>query len=276
MLPLLLLLQAAPRPVTFESQGITLAGEISYPPGNGPFPAVALVHGSGPATREGNAPLVTLFRDLGFAVLAYDKRGTGKSGGEHRGVGVRNSDSMIPLLGADAAAAARLLAMDPLVDVARVGLAGGSQAGWVMAAALRDGPIRFFVALSGPAVSVGEEMYFSRYFERTDRPLVQADSVMDLFTGAPGYDPLDDLRHGDAVGLYILGGLDRSVPTSRSVTRLQRLDSSSARFTVILLPTGDHALFDARTGAPLPFGIELVAWLRRIGADTRVRGTTTR
>jgi len=236
-LTLLPLLQAAPRPVTFESRGITLAGEISYPPGDGPFPAVALVHGSGPATREGNAPLVALFRDLGFTVLAYDKRGTGKSGGEYRGVGVRNSDSMIPLLGA---------------------------------------PIRFFVALSGPAVSVGEETYFSRYFEHTDRPLVQADSVMDLFTGAPGYDPHDDLRQGDAVGLYILGGLDRSVPTSRSVARLQRLDSSSARFTVVLLPTGDHALFDAYTGAPLPFGVELAAWLRRIGADTRVRGATTR
>ena len=119
-------------------------------------------------------------------------------------------------------------------------------------------------------------MHFSRYFEHTDRPLVQVDSVMNLFTGAPGYDPHDDLRQGDVVGLYILGGLDRSVPTLRSVARLQRLDSSSARFTVILLPTGDHALFDAHTGAPLPFKVELVAWLRRIGADTRVRGAATR
>jgi hypothetical protein len=183
---------------------------------------------------------------------------------------------MISLLAADAAAAVRLLATDQRVDAARLGLAGGSQAGWVMAAALRDAPIRFFVALSGPVVSVGEEMYFSRYFERTDRPLPQADSIMALFSGAPGYDPLDDLRHGDAVGLYILGGLDRSVPTSRSVARLQQLDASSARFSVILLPSGDHALFDAHTGAPLPFGNELVAWLRRVGVDTRVRGATAR
>ena len=276
MLALLLLLQAAPRQVTFESRGVILAGEISYPPGSGPFPGVALVHGSGPATREGNAPLVTLFRDLGFAVLAWDKRGTGKSGGEYRGVGVRNGDSMISLLGADAAAAVRLLATDERVEAARVGLAGGSQAGWVMAAALRDAPIRFFVALSGPVVSVGEEMYFSQYFERTDRPLAQADSVMAHFSGAPGYDPLDDLRHGDAVGLYILGGLDRSVPTSLSVARLQQLDASSARFSVILLPSGDHALFDAHTGAPISFRDDLVAWLRRVGVDTRVRGTTAR
>lgn len=264
---LLLLLQApAPRQVTFESQGVTLAGEISYPAGNGPFPAVALVHGSGPATRAGNAPLVSLFRDLGFAVLAYDKRGTGASGGTYRGVGVRNSDSMIALLGADAAAAARLLATDPLIDAGRIGLAGGSQAGWVMASALANAPIRFFVAFSGPAVSVGEEMYYSRYFEEADRPLAEADSIMTRFPGPSGYDPATDLGNTNAVGFYILGGLDRSVPTAQSVTRLQRLDSAApGRFTVLVLPTGDHSLLDAKTGTALPFGNELVAWLHRVG-----------
>ena len=99
---------------------------------------------------------------------------------------------------------------------------------------------------------------------------------MALFSGAPGYDPLDDLRHGDAVGLYILGGLDRSVPTSLSIARLHRLDASSARLSVILLPSGDHALFDAHTGVPLSFEDDLVAWLRRVGVDTRVRGATAR
>lgn len=232
---------------------------------------MALVHGSGPATREGNAPLVVLFRDLGFAVLAYDKRGTGASGGTYRGVGTRNSDSMIPLLGADAAAAARQLAVDARVDTTRIGLAGGSQAGWVMAAALGHAPIRFFVALSGPAVSVGEEMYFSRYFEESDRPLGQADSVMALFSGPTGYDPLADLHQSRAVGFYILGGLDRSVPTSRSIARLHQIDST--RFAVLILPTGNHGLVDARTGAQLPFGDQLVAWLRRVGIDARLRGT---
>lgn len=256
----------APRQVTFESRGVSLAGEITYPSGNGPFPAVALVHGSGPATRAGNAPLVTLFHDLGFAVLAYDKRGTGASGGAFRGVGVRNSDSMIPLLGADAAAAALLLATDPRVDPKRIGLAGGSQAGWVMAAALAGAPVRFFVAFSGPAVTVGEEIFYSDYFEHSDKPLTEADSVMAQFTGKPGYDPVPDLRKSDAVGFYILGALDRSVPTAQSVARLRALDATaSGRFTVLLLPAGNHALFDARTGAALPFGGELVAWLQREG-----------
>ena len=276
MLSLLLLLQGPVRQVTFESRGVTLAGEISFPPGMGPFPAVVLVHGSGPVTRDGNAPLVTLFRDLGFVVLAYDKRGTGASGGGYRGVGVPNSDSMIPLLAADAAAAAHALAADRQVDTTRIGLAGGSQAGWIMAAALGHAPIRFFVALSGPAVSVGEEMYFSRYFEESDRPLAQSDSLMALFAGPPGYDPVEDLRQGRAVGLYILGGMDRSVPTSRSVARLRQLDPASSRFTVLVLPAGNHGLADARTGAPIPFGDELVAWLHRVGVDAGVRDAGAR
>ena len=140
-----------------------------------------------------------------------------------------------------------------------------------MAAALSDGPIRFFVALFGPVVSVGEEMYFSRYFEASDRPLGQADSVMALFTAPAGYDPLEDLRQSGAVGFYILGGLDRSVPTARSVARLRQLDST--RFAILVLPTGNHGLADAHTGTPLPFGEQLVAWLRRVGVDTRLRGT---
>jgi hypothetical protein len=265
----ILSLQGTPpaiRQVTFESQGVTLAGEISYPAGNGgPFPAVALVHGSGPATRAGNAPLVTLFNELGIATLAYDKRGTGASGGAYRGVGVRNSDSMIALLGADAAAAARFLATDLRLDATRIGLAGGSQAGWVMAAALSGAPVRFFVALSGPAVSVGQEIYYSDYFEQSDRPIREADSLMALFHGAPGYDPIPDLRQANAAGLYILGALDRSVPTALSVARLHSIDPTGARFTVLVLPNGNHSLFDPRTGAAIPFEGELQAWLRRAG-----------
>lgn len=59
----------------------TLPGVLAVPEGEGPFPAVVLVHGSGPNDRDetvgGNRP----FRDLawglaskGIAVLRYDKR----------------------------------------------------------------------------------------------------------------------------------------------------------------------------------------------------------
>ena len=58
-----------------------LGGTLTLPRGAGPFPAVVLVHGSGPADRDGtlgpNKPLLDLaygLADRGVAVLRFDKR----------------------------------------------------------------------------------------------------------------------------------------------------------------------------------------------------------
>ena len=58
-----------------------LGGTLTLPRGQGPFPAVVLVHGSGPADRDGtigpNKPLLDLAYGLaerGVVVLRYDKR----------------------------------------------------------------------------------------------------------------------------------------------------------------------------------------------------------
>ena len=58
-----------------------LPGTLAIPKGNGPFPAVVLVHGSGPQDRDEtigpNKPFLDIARTLaaqGIAVLRYDKR----------------------------------------------------------------------------------------------------------------------------------------------------------------------------------------------------------
>jgi dienelactone hydrolase len=58
-----------------------LPGTLSMPNGTGPFPAVVLVHGSGPQDRDETVAASKPFRDLawglasrGVAVLRYDKR----------------------------------------------------------------------------------------------------------------------------------------------------------------------------------------------------------
>jgi pimeloyl-ACP methyl ester carboxylesterase len=85
----------APRPysqvaVQFENvaAGIRLVGTFSKPKGKGPFPAVLLIAGSGPMTRDEQTDYHRTFLVLadylnrrGIAVLRYDKRGVGSSGG---------------------------------------------------------------------------------------------------------------------------------------------------------------------------------------------------
>jgi dienelactone hydrolase len=69
------------RDVTVGSGEWALPGVLSLPKGSGPFPAVILVHGSGPNDRDESIGPNKPFRDLaeglaslGVAVLRYDKR----------------------------------------------------------------------------------------------------------------------------------------------------------------------------------------------------------
>jgi dienelactone hydrolase len=69
------------RNVTVDAGGWPLPGTLTMPNGDGPFPAVILVHGSGPGDRDQSLGPNKPFRDLahglatqGIAVLRYDKR----------------------------------------------------------------------------------------------------------------------------------------------------------------------------------------------------------
>jgi len=69
------------REVTVGSGDWALPGTLAMPVGKGPFPAVVLVHGSGPNDRDETVEAAKPFRDLawglasrGIAVLRYEKR----------------------------------------------------------------------------------------------------------------------------------------------------------------------------------------------------------
>ena len=74
--------------VEWELDSMTMRGTLVHPPGDGPFPAVVFVAGSGPTDRDWNTPLLPgtngsarLIADAlaraGFASLRYDKRASG-------------------------------------------------------------------------------------------------------------------------------------------------------------------------------------------------------
>ncbi len=125
-----------------------LPGILTLPKGDGPFPAVVLVHGSGPNDRDETMMSLKPFRDLaeglaerGIAVYRYDKR-TYVYGIEMA------ADRQITLEEEtieDAVAAVRLLAGQESIDPGRIFVLGHSLGGNAIpaiAAALKDQPIQ--------------------------------------------------------------------------------------------------------------------------------------
>jgi len=130
-----------------------LAGTLTLPAGAGPFPAVVLVSGSGPNTR--NEPIMAhqLFLVLadhltrhGIAVLRYDKRGTGASTGDYAKATTQDFAN-------DADAAAAWLRGRKEIDPGKVGLIGHSEGGLIVPmVAVADPKVDFIVMMAGPGV----------------------------------------------------------------------------------------------------------------------------
>lgn len=133
------------------SDGAVLAATLRTPSGQGPFPAVLLLGGSGPQVRGGFQRLQDRLLAAGVATLEYDKRGCGQSTGERI--------ESVSRLAADAEAAVALLRTRPQIDPQRIVILGSSQGGVIApAVAVEDKRIRGVVmqvapALDGPQIA---------------------------------------------------------------------------------------------------------------------------
>lgn len=132
---------------------IKLAGTVTLPGGTGPFPAVVLITGSGPHTRDtrvANFPVMKIvsdyFADLGIASVRYDKRGCGDSEGVYEPHNLANFTN-------DAVAAVQFLASVEQVDSKEVGVLGLSQGGLIAPAVNVYCPdLAFIVLMAAPGV----------------------------------------------------------------------------------------------------------------------------
>lgn len=117
-----------------SADGTLLEGSLFLPAGAGPHPALAMLHGSGPQSRNGFYGqirfLAEAYARAGIAVLAYDKRGVGGSQGDW-------PTASLDQLAQDGAAAVRALQARADIDRARIGMTGSSQAAWIIPMALR-------------------------------------------------------------------------------------------------------------------------------------------
>ena len=134
---------------SFQGSGVVLAGRLTLPPGEARVPIVVLIHGAEHSSALETYALQRQFASAGIGVFAYDKRGTGASGG-------RYSQNYL-LLATDAVLAMREARRLAGVRAGRVGYQGGSQGGWVAPLAARIEPVDFVIVSFGLAVSPLDE-----------------------------------------------------------------------------------------------------------------------
>ena len=152
------------------SANLQLAGTLTVPPGAGPFPAVVLLSDGGAHDRNGTVGNFGLLGQLadyltqhGVAVLRFDDRGIGKSGG--------TSPATMNEQMSDAQAALRYLRARPEVNPNQLGLVGHGEGGnTALLAAAQLVPPAFVVGLApygmlGAEVAVQQQVITLRNLE---------------------------------------------------------------------------------------------------------------
>jgi dienelactone hydrolase len=237
--------------VFVRSGRVLLGCTLSIPPGSGKRPAIAFAHGGGPAPRSYNSINQLYLNHLGLATLSCDKRGVGQSGGSY--VGAFPSAGVVDQYARDVEAQARWLATQPEIDPARIGIAGPSQAGWIMpVAAAREPAIRFMVGFVPPTLTQGETDLWANLNGAGESAPTRTDEDMEnevRRAGPSGVDPMPSIRAMRIPAIWLFGGKDRIVPTRLCVERLDPLTHEPGRdFSYLVFAGGTHGLVKTENG----------------------------
>ncbi|NNE71449.1 MAG: hypothetical protein HKN29_13955 [Rhodothermales bacterium] len=294
--------------------GITLQASLIKPEGAGPWPAIVLLSGAELATRDRMIYRKTgnVFLERGLAVLVYDKRGAGDSGGDPE------NTTYAQLVG-DAVGAIDLLRQQPEIDSERIGVLGVSESGWLTPEINeRVGGLAFVINKSGAPLSVREtvawEVYndlmadgveeasareqtevYRRLWEYriapTDAERVALRQTLDQWEHQPdsqlpteirevdadyvadiSYDPTPFLERMTTPTLYLYGTEDINIPSAASVVRLDELIADGRPISYHVFPGEGHELGGFRLST---LGYEFVDGYADLIGDFAERHTST-
>lgn len=133
---------------TFEVKNgaIKLAGELASPEEK-PKGLLLLVHGSGDGPRRAYDLWANFFLSRGWAVVVFDKRGSGESAGDwHEASFITLADDVRKVL-------KWIRARKELAGL-KVGLWGVSQAGWIIPQLTAESAVDFAIIQAGPSTPV--------------------------------------------------------------------------------------------------------------------------
>lgn len=235
------------------AQGIDLAGMLFVPPGDGPFPAAVIIHGSGTSLRA-NRWYLTLakhLQDAGISVLLPDKRGSEQSGGDWRTADFED-------LATDTLAAVEFMRGQELVALSEIGIIGMSQGGWIAPIVARDADdLGFVVSMVGSTVTPNEQLLFeedhnlrqfgflpgvSYAIALMSTRYIRNVRMAEFYAAVGEYDPLPLWDRMTTPALAIFGRDDTNVPTVESAERLQALGNDAIR--IVIYEGSGHALAD--------------------------------
>ncbi len=220
------------RQVTIGSGLVSLPGTLAMPEGDGPFPGVVLVHGSGPHDRDETIGGLRPFQDLaqglasrGIAVLRYEKR---TKVYQEELAGTRDMTVKEEVID-DALAAVKLLRATPGIDRRRVFVAGHSLGAFLAPRiGVLDGALAGVILLAGPSRPMSEVVHDQAQWllapeasevQRLAAPGVEAEAkaLADLYAGQPG--PASGMILGASVSYWL--DLKSQVPvvSARSLGR---------------------------------------------------------
>ena len=181
--------------------------------------------------------------ELGFAVMRYDKRGTGESDGEVVGVGLANSPETIPLLAADMNAVLQQLLQMPEIDTDRVGLFGVSQATWYMTLVAESAAeVGFMIVLTVGVMPVGINIRYQILSIHEGRGVEEFQQLLEAYSGKLSFDPWASLRAPDIPMLYLLGEQDPNGPSRVNRDEIELLRDEGKNITLVTYANGVHVL----------------------------------
>ena len=195
----------------------------------------------------------------------------GESTGSYIRFSVETSEEVFQDLAMDMVYATQWLANQEGIDATRIGMFGGSQAGWIMPlAASMEPPVKFMIIGEGVPVTAGEEAIHGSVggdgvgWSR-DR-ILAADAALREFDGAHGFDPGPILQELDVPTLWIFGLRDDVIPVVPSLERLAELiEGGKTNNHLHIFAYGDHNFRNSTTGERYNVGDVANDWLIDIG-----------
>ncbi len=246
---------------TTQAGNASIEGELFLPAGDGPFPSMILVPGSGNEPRQELEVFAQILTQNGYAMYIYDKRGVGNSTGSYPTETPETQTEFLTARAEDVISIINLLKEHIQIDNTRIGVHGSSQGAWVNSIIhSMSSDLSYIVMASGGVASTGVEGFYDGITDDPDITIEEATTQLSSYSGVIGFDPLSIINSMTLPVLWIYGNEDRSHPARYDVQVLEDLNRSN--FTVQLYPNTGHELLDITTGEPpVDFYANLGAWL---------------